>query len=352
MHSMKEQLLQKIQNKTKPPGALGMLEDLALQAGMIQQTLDPVIRHPHIVVFAADHGIAASGKVNAYPQAVTAQMVFNFVNGGAAINVFCKQNHIDLIVVDAGVNHDFDTVLSIIHAKIRKGTSDYCQGPAMSIEEAKAAIQNGKDIVSQIHAKGCNTIGFGEMGIGNTSAAALIMHHYTGLPLQECVGRGTGANDAQLQQKITVLASVAKYHNLQQAMDAEVLLTKVGGFEIAMMAGAFLQAHKLGMIILVDGFIATAALYCAVALMSDSTSAHDFPNHKSTLLQNCVFSHTSNEQGHTKMLSQIGAIPLLNLGLRLGEGTGAALAMPLVMSAVNFLNEMASFETAGVSGSA
>lgn len=351
MHSLKKRLLQKIEAKTKPPGALGLLENLALQAGMVQQTLDPMISHPHIVVFAADHGIAASGIVNAYPQAVTAQMVFNFINGGAAINVFCKQHNIELIVVDAGVNYDFDPALPIIHAKIRKGTDDYCQGPAMSIEEAKAAIQKGEDIVSQIHSKGCNTIGFGEMGIGNTSAAALIMHHYTGLLLQECVGRGTGATDEQLQQKIATLDFVAQYHNLHEPITPHALLSRIGGFEIAMMTGAFLHAYKRNMIILVDGFIATAALFCAIAFLDNSTARKVFPDNTSELLQNCVFSHTSNEQGHSKMLEQIGARPLLNLGLRLGEGTGAALAMPLLISAVNFLNEMASFETAGVSGS-
>ena len=336
---LQQQLLQKINTKTKPLGALGMLEALALQIGLIQNTLTPSISNPHVVVFAGDHGIAATGIVNPYPQAVTAQMVLNFVKGGAAINVFCKQHNIVLKVVDAGVNYDFDSSLNIYHKKIAKATKNYLDGPAMMEQQCKAAIAQGGIIVEEIFNDGCNCIGFGEMGIGNTSAASLIMSAITGISLQDCVGRGTGSDDEQLKIKIATLKQVFEKHQLSRLTHQPIkLLTAVGGFKIAMMTGAYLKAAELKMIIVVDGFIATAALMVALLINTD-------------LLGNCVFAHTSGEQGHQKMLEYLQAKPLLQLGMRLGEGTGAALAIPLIQSAVIFLNEMASFEGAGVSES-
>ena len=206
--TIKDELLHKINNKTKPLGALGMLEEVALQIGLIQNTLCPQITQPHIVVFAADHGIAATGLVNPYPQAVTAQMILNFISGGAAINVFCRQNNIGLTVVDAGVNIDFDPALPIIYAKIKKGTADYSKGNAMTEADVLGAIEKGKEIVQHIFDKGCNTIGFGEMGIGNTSAAALIMAAILNEPVENYVGRGTDSNDEQLKIKIETLKRV------------------------------------------------------------------------------------------------------------------------------------------------
>jgi nicotinate-nucleotide--dimethylbenzimidazole phosphoribosyltransferase len=345
--TIQEQLQANINNKTKPLAALGMLEELALQIGLIQNRVSPTISKPHIVVFAGDHGIAATGKVNPYPQAVTAQMVLNFVNGGAAINVFTRQHNIGLTVVDAGVNFDFDTTLPLVHAKINHGTVDYSTTYAMTIDEANTAIEKGKQIVEQIvfnssssgkPREACNTIGFGEMGIGNTSSASLIMHHLLNLPLHACVGRGTGASDEQLQRKLHTLEEVSKFHELNQAAIAPTqLLCRIGGFEIAMMTGAYLKAAELKMVVVVDGFIATAALLIA-RQFNDS------------ILTNCVFAHCSDENGHRKMLEFLHAKPILQLGMRLGEGTGAALAIPLLQSAVAFLNEMASFESAGVSG--
>lgn len=338
--TIQEQLQQKINNKTKPIGALGMLEELALKIGTVQNSLSPVISKPHIVVFAGDHGIAATGKVNPYPQAVTAQMVLNFINGGAAINVFTKQHNIGLTVVDAGVNIDFDPSLPIIHAKINYGTADYSRTAAMTMEEVTAAIEKGKSIVQAFFDDGCNTIGFGEMGIGNTSSASLIMHQVLNLPLHECVGRGTGANDEQLKHKLNTLEEVSRLHELTRYdITAQQLLSRVGGFEIAMMCGAYLKAAELNMMIVVDGFITTAALLIAKQINQAIT---DF----------CVFAHCSDENGHRKMLEHFAAKPVLQLGMRLGEGTGAALAIPLLQSAVAFLNEMASFESAGVSGKA
>ncbi|HAN37810.1 MAG TPA: nicotinate-nucleotide--dimethylbenzimidazole phosphoribosyltransferase [Chitinophagaceae bacterium] len=334
------QLQHIINTKTKPLGSLGLLESLALQLGTIQQTVTPVIKVPHVVVFAADHGIAATGKVNPFPQAVTAQMVLNFVHGGAAINVFCKQNNLSLQVVDAGVAYDFDTSLEqhlhFIAAKVAHGTANYEQQQAITPEQLTQCFDSAAAIVQNIYRKGCNTIGFGEMGIGNTSSAALIMSNVLQLPIQACVGSGTGVVGEQLQTKIQTLTQVYQYHQLQQAIAPELLLQRVGGFEIAMITAAIIEAAALGMTIVIDGFIVTAALLVAKQMQP-------------TVLQHCVFAHCSNEQGHQKMLDYLNVIPLLQLQLRLGEGTGAALAIPLLRCACAFVNEMASFESAGVS---
>jgi nicotinate-nucleotide--dimethylbenzimidazole phosphoribosyltransferase len=353
MMTLKEQLLHKINTKTKPAGALGMLEELALKAGLVLNTVTPEITNPQIVVFAGDHGIAAAGRVNPYPQSVTAQMVLNFVNGGAAINVFCKQNKISLTVVDAGVNTDFDPSLPIIHAKMGKGTGDYSRYLAMTTTEAVHATNQGAAIVEEIFNTGCNCIGFGEMGIGNTSSASLIMHHYTGLPVAECTGRGTGADDVFLKKKIEILEETAVLHELATYdITPHGLLGKVGGFEIAMMAGAYVKAYELGMLIVVDGFIATAALYVAIKLLDKPFVNNAQVTEVSDLLNNCIFAHCSDENGHRKMLERLKVTPLLSLGMRLGEGTGAALAIPVLQNAIAFLNEMASFESAGVSNKA
>ena len=355
--SLRDQLQYQINNKTKPLGALGRLEEIALQLGCIQGTLHPQLNKPHIVVFAADHGIAATGLVNPYPQSVTAQMVLNFITGGAAINVFCRQHNLGLTVVDAGVNFDFDTTLppgktalppddttlfpgKLISRKIGHGTRNYLEEAAMTAQQAASAIEAGKEVVAGLAAQGCNCIGFGEMGIGNTSSASLIMSYITGIAVEECAGRGTGVNDQQLEKKKDTLQEVFRRHLPAIAADPspQVILEQVGGYEIAMLTGAYLKAAELGMVILVDGFITTAALLLA-RLMDN------------TITDNCIFSHCSGENGHAKMLEYLGAEPLLHLGMRLGEGTGAAMAYPLVQSAANFLKEMASFESAGVSKS-
>lgn len=337
--NLHQQLQHKINTKTKPLGALGRLEEIALQAGLIQQTTEPVITKPHIIVFAGDHGITHTKLVNAYSQEVTAQMVLNFLSGGAAINVFCRQHSIQLTVVDAGVNFDFagyKESKQLIDAKMGYGTNNYLEQPAMSEEAAQHAIAKGKEIVAAVVETGCNCIGFGEMGIGNTSSASLIMSAVTGLPLTACVGKGAGANDEQLQLKLSTLQKVYQVHQLHLSTLQPInLLTAIGGYEIAMMTGAYLKAAELNMIIVVDGFIATAALLLAKTINAD-------------VLNNCLFAHTSNESGHEKMLQYLQAKPLLQLDMRLGEGTGAALAIPLIQSAVNFLQEMASFESAGV----
>jgi len=341
--SLDLELRYRIDNKTKPPGALGRLEEIALQLGLLQGTAHPRLTRPHIVVFAGDHGIAATGLVNPYPQSVTAQMVLNFIRGGAAINVFCRQHDLGLIVVDAGVNYDFDPALvrgKLVSKKTGYGTRNYLETAAMTAEETEAAIEAGKEIVAGLAGEGCNCIGLGEMGIGNTSSASLIMSYITGIPVADCTGRGTGVNDGQFEQKKNALQQAFHYHAAAIAADPGPLtiLQRVGGYEIAMLTGACLRAAELKMVILVDGFITTAALLLARLLNPSITDC-------------CIFSHCSGEKGHAKMLEWLAVEPLLQLGMRLGEGTGAAMAYPFVQSAVNFLEEMASFESAGVSKS-
>lgn len=333
--ALKTALQQKIDAKTKPLGALARLEDIALQVGLIQNTLSPQLKKPTMLVFAGDHGIAASG-VSAYPQAVTAQMVLNFLNGGAAINVFARQNGFNLRVIDAGVNHEFEAQSNLINAKIGMGTADFLQQPAMSQAQCEQALTLGASVVNKEIDAGCNVIGFGEMGIANTASASCLMSVLCGLPIAQCVGRGTGLDDDGLAKKVATLRTAIDHHALT-GQDPMVVLATFGGFEIAMMAGAMLRAAEQKAVLLIDGFIASAALLVAYKMQ---------PN----ILQYCVFAHCSNESAHKQLLAYLGAKPLLDLGLRLGEGTGAVLAYPLVQAAVNFLNDMASFESASLSG--
>lgn len=325
---------EKIDTKTKPLGALGMLEKLAFQIASVQKTLTPELVAPHIIVFAGSHGIAAQG-VSAYPSEVTAQMVLNFLHGGAAINVFTRQHGIALTVVDAGVDFEFENHEKLVNAKVSFGTKNFLEGPAMGPAEYDQCIESGAKLVRQVRKSGCNVIGFGEMGIGNTSAAAVIMSKLLGLPVEECVGKGTGLNDAQLDRKAALLQKAIDFHNNINNSPKEVLQT-FGGFEIAMMCGAMMEAGAQNMLLLVDGFIASVAYLCAFQM-------------KPELKNNAVFCHQSDEKGHRLLLQKLNAEPVLNLGMRLGEGTGCAVAYPVLQSAVAFLNEMASFESAGVS---
>lgn len=320
---------QRIDAKTKPPGALGRLEALALQIALIQRTEAPSLRNPHLLVFAADHGLAAEG-VSAYPAGITYGMVKNFIAGGAAINVFCRQNGLQLLVCDVGVNGPFDeNTPTFVKYKIRPGTRNMRHEPAMTPDECAAALEAGKTLVNGVRYRNCNVVGFGEMGIGNTSSAALLMHRLTGLPVSACVGRGTGLTDAGLAHKLAVLETVAaRYAHLTDPM---ALLAAMGGLEIAAIVGGLLEAAAQDMVILVDGFIATAAVLTAHAL-------------NPAILANCVFSHRSDEAGHGRMLDFLRVKALLELDLRLGEGTGCALAYPLVQAAVSMLNEMATMD--------
>ena len=331
-----QQLQQIVDQKTKPLGALGRLETLAVQLGLIQGTTTPHIEQPQIRVFAADHGLTKHGT-SAYPSAVTAQMVYNFLQGGAAINVLARQHDMELKVVDAGVDADFANSPFKDHAqlldyKVRHRSRDALSEPAMTAEECLAALENGMDVVKSMAG---NLLIVGEMGIGNTSAASLLLAKLGDIPINACIGRGTGLGDAGLKHKASILTQVLAQHS--EAQTPFDILAALGGLEIAMMAGALMQAASERRILLIDGFIASSALLVAERLAPG-------------VAQYAVFAHHSVEPGHTHLLKLLNAEPLLNMGMRLGEGSGAALAYPLLQSACAIINEMASFNDAGISG--
>ena len=331
--ALRQRLQHLLDNKTKPHGALGRLEALAVQIGLIQQTERPALREPQLVVFAADHGLAARG-VSAYPSDVTWQMVENFLAGGAAVSVLARQHGLTVSVVDAGVRHDFAPRPGLIDRKVAAGTADSMVAPAMTPAQCATAIDAGREVISSLPG---NAVLLGEMGIGNTSSAALLLARLSGHDIALCAGRGTGLDDAAFEHKLAVLRAVMQRHaGVSEPLD---VLAAVGGFEIAMMVGAALQAADERRAVVVDGFIGGAAVLVAARLVP-------------SVLDCCVFAHRSDEAGHGLLLAQLGAQPLLDLGLRLGEGSGAALAWPLLDSAVRLLNEMASFESAGVSQAA
>ncbi|MGE6452244.1 nicotinate-nucleotide--dimethylbenzimidazole phosphoribosyltransferase [Shewanella baltica] len=334
---------QKIDLKTKPPGALGQLESLALQIARVQatdlqQTDQPQntvlkIVHPTMLVFAGDHGIAAEG-VSIAPSEVTRQMVQNFAHGGAAINVFCRQVGFTLEVIDCGILTPVEGVKGIIDQRLGAGTGAIHLEPAMALETVDKGFAMARDLIERHHQAGCNLVAFGEMGIGNTSAAAAIMAAIMQLDVIDCVGRGTGINSETLERKLMLIELALLLH--QSALTGpKSVLACLGGFEIVQMTGAMLAAAERKMLVVVDGFIATAAALVAVQIA---------PNVRDYL----IFAHQSDEQGHQRMLEFLQAKPLLSLGLRLGEGTGAALALPLIQASVNFYNQMASFSDAGI----
>ncbi|MEZ0602573.1 nicotinate-nucleotide--dimethylbenzimidazole phosphoribosyltransferase [Paraburkholderia sp. IW21] len=330
--SLRAELQHIIDTRTKPPGSLGRLEALARQMGLIQHTTHPTVERPAMIVFVGDHGIAKEG-VSPYPQAVTAQMVANFLAGGAAINALSRVSGVELEVVNAGIATPLSSTEGLVDIPVAAGTRNFAHEPAMTHEQALAAMRAGAVRVRHHAALGSNVIGFGEMGIANTSSAACLMSRLCGVQIDECVGRGTGLDNAGLAKKRNVLASALAHHAV--TTDPLDVLATFGGFEIAMMTGAYLAAAQARMTILVDGFIATSALLVADAFASN-------------VREYCVFAHASNEAGHRRMLDHFGALPLLSLDMRLGEGTGAVLAVPLLRAAAAFVNEMASFESAGV----
>ncbi|MCE2595627.1 nicotinate-nucleotide--dimethylbenzimidazole phosphoribosyltransferase [Motilimonas cestriensis] len=322
-----------LNNKTKPLGSLGRLESIALQICRIQQTLKPCLSQPQMLVFAADHGVVAEG-ISLFPQAVTQQMVLNFIQGGAAINCFCRQHGIEFRVVNAGVNGELPEDSILIDASIAKGTQNFVTQPAMTMEQCEQALTKGAELVDDRHKRGANVIGFGEMGIGNTTSAAALMAAALGLSAAECAGRGTGLEKTAVEHKAKVIQKALKRIKGEK-LSPQQMLAELGGFEIVMMCGAMLKAAELKMLVLVDGFIATSA-----ALMASKMH----PN----FIDYAVFCHKSKEQGHKKMLKAMGVEALLDLDMRLGEGSGVAVAYPLLVSAVTFVNEMASFDSAGV----
>jgi nicotinate-nucleotide--dimethylbenzimidazole phosphoribosyltransferase len=328
--ALAERLQAKLDNKTKPLGALGRVESLARHLGLVLGTESPELRDPQLVVFAGDHGLAAHG-VSAYPGDVTWQMVENFLGGGAAVSVLARQHGLALSVVDCGVRHDFAPRQGLLSRKVAHGTADALAGPAMTRVQCDQALRNGAALAEELPG---NALLLGEMGIGNTSSASLLMSRLTGIDIASCTGAGTGLDAAGVQRKTDVLRQVLALH--ADATEPLSALAAFGGFEIATMVGAILGAAALRRVIVVDGFITSAAVLVAGAL-------------RPATLQRCVFAHRSGERGHALLLEHLGAEPLLDLGLRLGEGSGAALAWPLLVSACMLLRDMASFESAGVS---
>ena len=326
-------LRHKIDRKTVPHGALGRLAALAERLGAILGTTEPRLDKPQLVVFAADHGIAARG-VSAYPSDVTWQMVGNFVAGGAAVSVRARQHGIAPTVVDCGVRRDFDAAPGLHTAKIAPGTADCSVGPAMSAAQCGQALANGIELVKGLPG---NALLLGEMGIGNTSPAALLTARLGGIDVAEVTGAGTGLDAAGIARKTAVLREALAANAGATAPLA--VLAALGGFEIATMVGSVLLAASERRVVVVDGFIASAAV-----LVASKIAPH--------VLQRCVFAHRSDERGHARLLQLLGAEPLIDMGLRVGEGSGAALAWPLLVSACAILNEMASFESAGVSDKA
>ncbi|WP_135381759.1 nicotinate-nucleotide--dimethylbenzimidazole phosphoribosyltransferase [Vibrio tasmaniensis] len=328
----------RIDQKTKPLGALGLLEKVAHQLALIQsQGKETAVEHielnkPRIIIFAGDHGIADEG-VSIAPSAVTQQMVLNFLSGGAAINCFCAVNNVEITVVDTGillpVESDSDMLIS---QRLGTRTNNFANEAAMSLETVERGIELGTELVSRTISNGTNIIMFGEMGIGNTSSASAILSALANRTADECVGLGTGINNEQLARKVAVVKQgVARCIN----PDAKEVLSQVGGYEIVQMVGGFLGAYENRTPVLVDGFIVSVAAYVATLI---EPSCRDY----------MIFAHRSEESGHKILLELLDAEPLLDLGLRLGEGTGAALAMPIIRAAVEFYNNMASFASAGV----
>jgi nicotinate-nucleotide--dimethylbenzimidazole phosphoribosyltransferase len=327
--------------KTKPPRALGYLEDLAAKLAKIQGSLSPCVDHQRVCVFAASHGISAEG-VSAYPAAVTAQMVLNFLSGGAAISVLCRAAGIDLRVIDVGVD-DVASPLPLDHPGLRRavvrsgGTRSFLHTAAMTDAECGEAMQCGADEVARAQVDGIQLLGLGEMGIGNTTSASVLCAAFTQFSPEQLVGRGTGVDDQVLQHKQSVVRQALAYHGaVKTPLD---WLAAVGGFEIAAMVGAVLECHDRRLPVMIDGFISTAAAVAAHAI-------------RPSVLETCFFSHCSAEGGHALLLAHLGERPILDLGMRLGEASGAALAMPLLRFAAHILSDMATFAEAGVSDKA
>ncbi|MDQ4424843.1 MAG: nicotinate-nucleotide--dimethylbenzimidazole phosphoribosyltransferase [Thalassolituus sp.] len=333
-HSRDAVIQQRIDMKTKPPGSLGRLESLAAQLAAITGVEKIRLHKPVMIVFAADHGIAEEG-VSIAPAAVTQQMVKNFIDGGAAVNCFCQVASMSLYVVDAGILNAIESG-RVINQRLGAGTDNIAKAPAMSRETAESGLTLGADVVRQRVAESSNVFAFGEMGIGNTSAASAVLAAILGRSVEETCGRGTGIDDDAFERKKSLIAAAFERHQATQSPDDTInILASLGGFEIVQMTGAMLAAAEQQCVIMVDGFIASVAALAAVRIAPE---ARDY----------MVFCHHSEEQAHSLILEALDAEPLLDLGLRLGEGTGAALAYPLLQSAQSFYNYMASFDDAGI----
>lgn len=325
-------LKEKVDDLTKPKGSLGRLEELAIKIGLIQQTLEPQLNHPCNVLFAADHGILDEG-VSVSPKEVTWQQVSHFARGGAGINFLCNQHGFELVIVDAGVDYDIPEGKGVINKKIRSGTRNFLHEAAITPEEWEECLKRGAEVVEMVHAKGCNVISFGEMGSGNTSPSSMWMHILTGIPLADCIGAGAGLCNKGVEHKFEVLFHA--WNNYSGPCSTEDRLRWFGGYELAMAVGGMLKAAELKMLIIVDGFIMTSCMAAA---------AHFYPH----VMDYAVFGHCGDESGHKRMLDALGVRAILNLDLRLGEGSGAVCAYPILESAVRMINEMDRFSAVHV----
>lgn len=335
--SLIEKLQYKIDNLNKPKGSLGRLETLALQIGLIQHSLSPKLVNPCHVLFGSDHGIEREG-VSVSPREVTWQQMINFGNGGAGINMFCRQHKFKLRIVDVGVDYDFDAAKypHIINKKIAYGTENFKYSAAMTKEQYDKAIAIGREMAEACYNDGCNIISFGEMGIANTSPSSIWMHIFCNISLDKCIGAGSGLNSEGIRNKYLILKEATdRFRQDISNPDTEDIIRYFGGFEMVAAIGGMIRAAELGMIILVDGFIMTACMLAASKL-------------ETNIIDYAIFGHCGDESGHKMMLEVMNAQPLLNLGLRLGEGTGAICAYPILQSAVNMINEMDNFEHAEI----
>ena len=332
--SIADSIQQKIDHLNKPKGSLGRLEDLAMQVCLIQHTLSPSLNHPCHLLLGGDHGIEREG-VSVSPREVTWQQMINFTHGGGGVNMFCRQHGFDLSIVDVGVDYDLSDVEGVINRKIARGTRNFLHEPAMSEEQLNRTIEVGCELVDDCAKKGCQILSIGEMGIANTSPSSIWMSLFGNIPLDECIGAGAGLNNPGIEHKRQVLNAALKHYNETMAPSDVNAIRYFGGFEMVAAIGAMLRAAEQGMIVLVDGFIMTA---CAIAAIRLYPAAQDY----------MIFTHCGDESGHRRMLDIVGADPLLNLGLRLGEGTGALCAFPIIDSAVRMINEMNNFDTAKI----
>jgi nicotinate-nucleotide--dimethylbenzimidazole phosphoribosyltransferase len=334
--SLRGAIREKIDNLNKPKGSLGLLETLAEQICMIQQTLTPTLQHPCHLLFGGDHGIEREG-VSVSPRDVTWQQMINFTHGGGGVNMFCRQHGFTLYIIDMGVDYDLTAYPDILNRKIARGTKNFLYEPAMSEAEFNQAIETGCELVDRCHQDGCNVICMGEMGIANTSPSSIWMHLFGNIPLDECIGAGAGLDTPGLQHKRVILRqAVDNFHKLRaQSGNTEEALPYFAGFEMVGAIGAMLRAAELKMTVMVDGFIMSACMLAASQLYPE-------------VLHYAVFGHCGDESGHKRMLDLMHATPILHLGMRLGEGTGALCAYPIVESAVRMVNEMNNFANAHI----
>jgi nicotinate-nucleotide--dimethylbenzimidazole phosphoribosyltransferase len=321
------ELRARVDGKAKPPGALGRLEDLAVRIGQIQGRLDPCVERVRAYVFAGDHGMNAEG-VSAYPSAVTGAMVATFLAGKASVNALARACDVEVLVVDAGVDGDLPAHPALLDRKVRRGSRNAAVEAALSEDELDAALAAGVTLAADAAGEGIDALVLGEMGIGNSASAALLMHRLAPATLVDCIGVGAGHDAEGLVRKSAVLARAAARCDSGEPLE---VLRQFGGLEIAMMVGAVLGGAAARRIVVVDGFISSAAALTAIRLVPE---VRDY----------CVFAHASAERGHRLMLEALGAEPLLNLGLRLGEGTGGVLAAPLLRAAARMLSEVASLD--------